>query len=37
MSGGRPTLKSKSSPDQGSAEPIETSFAEVAGLIEQAR
>jgi len=37
MIGSRPALKSKSSPDQVSTEIIETSFAEVVGLIEQAR
>ena len=37
MSGSRLTLKSKLSPDQVATEPIETSFAEVVGLIEQAR
>ena len=37
MIGRRSTLKSKSLPDQAAAEPIETSFAEVVGLIEQAR
>ena len=42
MSGRRPALKAQPSPDQvvtqaDAAEPIETSFAEVVGLIEQAR
>ena len=37
MIGRRSSLKSKSLPDQAAAEPIETSFAEVVGLIEQAR
>ena len=42
MSGRRPTVKAKPSPDQvvaqpDAAEPIETSFAEIVGLIEQAR
>jgi hypothetical protein len=37
MSGSRPTLKSKSPPDQVSSWAIETSFAEVVGRIEQAR
>lgn len=37
MSGSTPTLESKSSPDQVATEPAETSFAEIAGLIEQAR
>ena len=37
MSGSRPTMKSKSSLGQFATEPTETSFAEVVGLIEQAR
>ena len=36
MSGHRPGFKSKSSPDRAVAEPIETSFAKVVGLIERA-
>jgi len=36
MSGHRPVFKSKSSPDRAVAEPIETSFAKVVGLIERA-
>jgi len=37
MSGSRPKLKSKSSPNQVDTELTETSFAEIVGLIEQAR
>jgi len=36
MSGHRPVFKPKSSPDRVVAEPIETSFAKVVGLIERA-